>query len=224
MGVTLSNSSSEMVVNCFGTEYDYYYVTSRAKQIISILAKAIRRAANYELLVAIVEGKSVSSYATSKKEKANNPKFTRMPAESELAKSWLNERASISHEPIIEQVTRKSTLYSSSKEFEEVSLEDFEVEKVIGRGSYGKVCMVRFKPTKEVFAMKSLKKDILLDNEQITSTILEKKILENMSHPFLCSLKFCFQTEERVYFVMPFMEGGELFQHLRKFRVFSEEK
>ena len=72
--------------------------------------------------------------------------------------------------------------------------------------------------------MKSLKKDILIEQEQIENTLLEKEILQTIDYPLLCGLVFCFQTEERIYFVMPFLSGGELFQHLRKFRTFSEEK
>lgn len=101
---------------------------------------------------------------------------------------------------------------------------DFQVLKVLGRGSFGKVCLVEYLPTKELYAMKSLKKDVLIDQEQIENTLLEKKILESLEHPFLVSLVFCFQTEERIYFIMQFLKGGELFQHLRKFRIFDEEK
>ena len=53
--------------------------------------------------------------------------------------------------------------------------------------------------------MKSLKKDVLLDQDQVESTILEKKILQTLDHPFLVGMIFCFQTEERIYFIMRFI-------------------
>jgi serum/glucocorticoid-regulated kinase 2 len=96
--------------------------------------------------------------------------------------------------------------------------------KVIGRGSFGKVCLVQYKQTGEYYAMKSLKKDVLLDQDQVESTILEKKILQSLDHPFLVGMIFCFQTEERIYFIMPFIRGGELFQHLRSCKFFPEDK
>ena len=71
--------------------------------------------------------------------------------------------------------------------------------------------------------MKSLKKDVLLDEDQVESTLLEKNILQSIKHPFLVGMSFCFQTEERVYFVLPFIRGGELFQHLRKSKYFPEK-
>jgi serine/threonine protein kinase len=119
---------------------------------------------------------------------------------------------------------RSQTLFTRRQDIKEVFLEEFNVLKVLGRGSFGKVCLVEFTPTKEIYAMKSLKKDVLIDQDQIENTLLEKKILQSMEHPFIVGLVFCFQTEERVYFIMPFMRGGELFQHLRRFRIFDEEK
>ena len=120
--------------------------------------------------------------------------------------------------------TDSNTVFSNHKNVKEVKLEDFKVLKVIGRGSFGKVNLVEYLPTHETFAMKSLKKDILIEQEQIENTLLEKEILQSIDYPFLCGLVFCFQTEERIYFIMPFLNGGELFQHLRKFRTFDEDK
>ena len=56
-------------------------------------------------------------------------------------------------------------------------MEDFNVLKVLGRGSFGKVCLVEYLQTKTIYAMKSLKKDVLIDQDQIENTLLEKKIL-----------------------------------------------
>ena len=117
-----------------------------------------------------------------------------------------------------------NTVFSAHKNVKDVKLEDFKVLKVIGRGSFGKVNLVEYLPTHETYAMKSLKKDILIEQEQIENTLLEKEILQTIDYPLLCGLVFCFQTEERIYFILPFLSGGELFQHLRKFRTFDEEK
>ena len=119
---------------------------------------------------------------------------------------------------------KSGTIFSKHQTIKHVSLEDFQIMKVIGRGSFGKVCLVQYKKTKELYAMKSLKKDVLLDQDQVESTLVEKKILEKLDYPFLVGMVFCFQTEERIYFIMPFVRGGELFQHLRNCRFFPEEK
>ena len=123
-----------------------------------------------------------------------------------------------------EEKKRKNTIFSRHKTVKSVELNDFQIIKVLGRGAFGKVCLVQYTPTKEYYAMKSLKKDVLLDMDQVQSTILEKKILQTLDHPFLVGMIFCFQTEERIYFIMPFIRGGELFQHLRTEKFFKEDK
>jgi serum/glucocorticoid-regulated kinase 2 len=118
---------------------------------------------------------------------------------------------------------RIQVMFSRHKAVKTVGLEDFKILKVIGRGSFGKVCLVEYKPTKEIYAMKSMKKDMLIEHEQIDNILLEKEILQTIEHPFLCGLVFCFQTLQRVYFIMPFLSGGEIFQQLRKSKTFTEE-
>ena len=122
----------------------------------------------------------------------------------------------------VENKKKVGTIFSTHKTVKNVGVNDFKIVKVIGRGSYGKVCLVEFTQTKELFAMKSLKKNVLLDEDQVESTLLEKNILQSLDYPFLVGMVFCFQTEERVYFVLPFIQGGELFQHLRKYKYFPE--
>ena len=130
----------------------------------------------------------------------------------------------VNNNGVVMPKTDSNTVFSNHKNVKNVKLEDFKVLKVIGRGSFGKVNLVEYLPTHETYAMKSLKKDLLIEQEQIENTLLEKEILQTIDYPLLCGLVFCFQTEERIYFIMPFLSGGELFQHLRKFRTFDEEK
>lgn len=172
----------------------------------------------------IINDKLLKPYVTLKKEKKEHPNFTRMPKENLTDINVFLKKDKDSTD--IEQVdkTRTKTMFTNHKTVKEVKLEDFKILKVIGRGSFGKVCLVEYLPTKEIYAMKSLKKDILIEQDQIDNTLLEKEILQTIDHPLLCGLVFCFQTPERIYFVMPFLNGGELFQHLRKFRTFDEEK
>ena len=72
--------------------------------------------------------------------------------------------------------------------------------------------------------MKSLRKDVIIDYDQIESTLLEKKILQEADHPFLVGMEYVFQTDLKIFFVMKFVRGGELFMHLRKDRHFKEER
>ena len=130
----------------------------------------------------------------------------------------------IKENPLTEGKQNIDKIFASHKNNKEVKNEDFKLIKIIGRGSFGKVCLVEYLPTHEIYAMKSLKKDLLIQQEKIESTLLEKEILENINHPFLINLIFCFQTEERINFVIPFIPGGELFQYLKTIKHFGEQK
>lgn len=98
------------------------------------------------------------------------------------------------------------------------------IRKVIGRGSFGKVFLVEKKNSSEVYAMKSLRKDVIIDYDQVESTKLEKEILMQADHPFLVGMHYVFQTEQKIFFVMRFVRGGELFMHLRNATRFAEDR
>ena len=96
--------------------------------------------------------------------------------------------------------------------------------KVVGRGSFGKVYMCRKKDTGKIYAMKTLKKDFIIRKNQVSNTKIERDIMTAVSHPFIVKLHFAFQTEETVYFVTDFLNGGELFFHLCNEIRFSESR
>ena len=82
---------------------------------------------------------------------------------------------------------------------------------------------VRKKDTGTIYAMKILKKAKLVAANQIINTKTERNLLKSMKHPFLISLQYAFQTKEKLYMVIDYMLGGELFFHLSKGK-FSEER
>ena len=106
----------------------------------------------------------------------------------------------------------------------EVSIKDFQIKKVIGRGSFGKVLLVRYILDSRLYAMKILKKDVISQLNQINHTKTEREILARVDHEFIVKLKFAFQTVEKLYLVTDFMQGGELFYHLHKESRFDEDK
>ncbi|KAL7712227.1 non-specific serine/threonine protein kinase [Entamoeba marina] len=113
-------------------------------------------------------------------------------------------------------------LYNSSKK--KITQDDFELLKVIGRGSFGKVMMVKKKDDEKIFAMKVLRKDIVKERKQVDHTKAEKQVLQHLSHPFIVKLHYAFQTSNKLYMVMDFINGGELFYHLKNENSFSEER
>ena len=103
-----------------------------------------------------------------------------------------------------------------------ITFEDFNFLMVIGRGSFGKVFLAELKTNKKLYAVKSIRKDILIQQDQVENTILEKDIMFECDHPFLVGMEYLFQNDLRLYFVMPFVRGGELYKVFSSQRRFSE--
>nr|CDS33323.1 protein kinase c iota type [Hymenolepis microstoma] len=100
---------------------------------------------------------------------------------------------------------------------EHIGLENFNLLRVIGRGSYAKVFQVEYKPTSKIYAMKVIKKEIITDEEDIDWVQTEKHVFEIASnHPFLVGLHSCFQTPSRLFFVIEFINGGDLMYHMQR--------
>jgi serine/threonine protein kinase len=97
-----------------------------------------------------------------------------------------------------------------------VSRHDFEQIKVIGRGAFSRVILVRKKDTGRLYAMKIMRKDKLVREQKIKPIINERKIMEKLNHPFVVRLYWSFQSKQEIYFVMDICTGGEMFFHLGK--------
>lgn len=105
--------------------------------------------------------------------------------------------------------------------------EDFEVLRLLGKGTFGQVFQVRKLDTDRIYAMKVLSKKVIVKKKEIAHTIGERNILvrtAGASSPFIVGLKFSFQTPTDLYLVTDYMSGGELFYHLQKEGRFSEER
>jgi serine/threonine protein kinase len=105
-----------------------------------------------------------------------------------------------------------------------IGLKDFDILKVLGKGSFGTVFLVRKRDSRKIYAMKVLHKDKLQKTKQITHTKTEREIMEKITHPFIVKLQYAFQNEANLYFVTEFMQGGELFFHLKAHGPFKEGK
>lgn len=104
-----------------------------------------------------------------------------------------------------------------------VSFEDFNFMMVVGRGTFGKVFLAEYRVNGKVYAIKSIRKDILIQHDQIENTLLEKDIMFECDHPFLVGMDYLFQNDLRLYFVMPFIRGGELYKVFQSKKRFDEE-
>ena len=104
-----------------------------------------------------------------------------------------------------------------------LTIEAFDLLKVIGKGSFGKVMQVRKKDTQRIYALKTIRKaNIASRPGEITHILAERTVLALVNNPFIVPLKFSFQTPDKLYLVMSFVNGGELFYHLQREGKFDE--
>uniref|UniRef100_A0A8C8CJI0 Serine/threonine-protein kinase Sgk1 n=1 Tax=Oncorhynchus tshawytscha TaxID=74940 RepID=A0A8C8CJI0_ONCTS len=102
---------------------------------------------------------------------------------------------------------------------------DFDFLKVIGKGSFGKVLLAKRKLDGKYYAIKVLQKRVILNRREQKHIMAERNVLlKNVKHPFLVGLHYSFQTTDKLYFVLDFVNGGELFFHLQKERTFPEPR
>ncbi len=99
------------------------------------------------------------------------------------------------------------------------TLTDFQIQRTLGTGSFGRVHLVQSKHNQRYYAVKVLKKQQVVKMKQIEHTNDERKMLQRVKHPFLITLWGTFQDSRNLYMVMDFIEGGELFSLLRKSQV-----
>ena len=105
-----------------------------------------------------------------------------------------------------------------------VGPQHFDILTLIGEGAFGKVLLVRNKLNDKTYAMKVISKKLLKKKNHISYMKSEREILTKANHPFVVPLRFAFQTEKRLFLVMDYLSGGELFFHLRRRGVILEQE
>lgn len=119
----------------------------------------------------------------------------------------------------------KADVNSAAVNASQTKPSDFDYLKVIGRGSFGKVILARHRQQGGYYAVKVLQKKMIVKRKEQKHVMVERSVLlKGLQHPFLVGLHFSFQTPHTLYFVLDYVNGGELFYHLQRDGSFSESR
>jgi protein-serine/threonine kinase len=133
------------------------------------------------------------------------------------------KRTLVSEGPAFTNVHKMNIYRSKTVDYSSrIAPSHFSVLRELGKGSFGEVFLVSKQETTELFAMKVLQKEKIMNQNLIKYAITERNVLSYLSHPFIVSLKYAFQTQEKLFLILDFCAGGDLGQHLTNEKRFTE--
>jgi hypothetical protein len=194
--IVISSLSDELVLHV-PTQYDYKIISQLAEQVADTLNQLV------QTITLFLDTHNLPFY-----DGQNTPTNYYNIAQQQRQDHKEDEDESV-------EITK-----SNSK----VSLKSFEIISVLGKGTYGTVFKVKKKQDSKIYAMKMLKKKFIYQNQQIEKAKLERQILAAFSNPFLNTLHYAFQTKDKLYLVIDYYPGGELYHHLEKVIRFTEDQ
>ena len=223
LGITINKQTDEFVIHCSDLDYDYQYISHRIKTIIEIVAKYYEIVNEQELKLFEMNIKNLNTFVTTKKEKEKQKTCSRMPNKGCISVKDYLFGAQQTKTDLKKIPTKTGKFQKSTFKYKKVEEEDFEVIKVIGRGAVGKISLVKCKKDNKMYAMKSMRKDQIISEGLADNILLERNILMEGTCEFLLTLSYFYQTPERIYYITPFMEGGDLYHKLKEKGTFPED-
>jgi serum/glucocorticoid-regulated kinase 2 len=237
LGITFSSTTNEFVVHA-KKGHDFHFLSPDKIYIIYIIAKCYEKFSKKPLILCKVKDKSLKQYVTTKKEKRKDSNTSKLDDENiidtltfiidnnpfEKSKRASRELSRGNLSIIQENQTQinQKLLFSNDSKIQSIGYEDFNIIKISGRGISGKVFLAENKLNKQYYALKTLEKKCF----DIEFSELEKmkELTKKLAFPFLINIDFCFETDERIYFACPYIQGEELIYNINMNNNLDEEK
>ena len=220
-GFTISALSDRIVIHGQDGEYDYLIETPNKLELITTIEKIYESLTSKELLLSIQkEHKKLLDFVATKKEKNKNPQLCKIDYNNLMSiREYIESEGNVninSHP----QTKKLSILFRENNKYKDEKLSNFEIIKIIGKGAGSYIYLAKYQ--NENVVLKAIDKLYIVNNNLIPQIQLEKNILSSFNEKFLIQLKFFFMTNTKIIFVMPFYQGGDLYQLQTKRKKFDE--
>ena len=217
--ITYSENSNEFILHV-PTEYDYRFRSSSLRdEFLFYLIQLIYLFTDKYPKIWFVEELELRKYTRYEDtEKVLTPDFPPIEMSAEEFRVYYTNRNLKMHEEL--RLT-ETILSIDGKDLKE---DDFEILRLLGKGAFGRVVLAEKKDDGEYYAVKIIDKVHLLEKNNVANILSEKEVLQMCNHPFLIGLEYCFHSPSKIYIVMKFMQGGELYHHLHHRGRFSEKE
>ena len=230
LGMTYSTKSDEFIIHLKTEQHDYTYI-SKDKIIIICLIASLYQKLDTTMIIHICEinEKSLKNYITYDKDKKKNKYLTKMNLAFRInTKSFLEANKQYiekSEDEINDQNNEEENIF---KDFiivdDNKKIDHFKVIKEIERDVFGTIFIAEYLKDNKKYLLKSISKECLLNNDLLEQKILEKNILQKYEFPFIYKMVFCFQKEDKIYFVFNYIKTDNLYNQLCLYRFFPEDK
>jgi len=213
--ITISTSSTQFILHV-ENEHDIRMNSDHCLEITQTIQNLLRFYLAMDLPIHEKAHPNLVEFCTTRDELDQRPSHVGAEVSSSAAGSSSDWSSMSEGGSIVETIDGIKT---RTKGFSE-----YDLERVIGRGAFGKVMLVKKRGTSEYYAMKTVRKKYILDQNQAHNIMTERNILATIRHPFVVQMKSSFQTEGKLVFILEYVNGGELFHHLRSQRRFPENR
>ena len=219
-GFTISKLCDQLVIHGDDDEYDYFIETPLKKNLIETVANIYEILTGKELLFSIQNTINLRDYVTTKKEKAKNPKLSKLDTSHLMSiREYIESEGNININSHL-QTQKLSILFNKNNKYKEEKLSNFKLLKIIGKGKGSYIYLSKYQNKNVV--LKVIDKLYIINNSLIPQINLEKNILSSFNEDFFVQMNFFFMTETKIIFVMPFYQGGDLYQLKLKKKTFDE--
>lgn len=206
-------------------EFDYRIIDPKKDLIINYILYALTLNGIYETKIyfnsEVELHRSTTHNSQKKKGITKAPAGEPMMMTCETFTSFIDEKQKL----IREDDDNTEMLINFLNNFNKITINSFDILKVLGKGGFATVYLAQKKDTEEFYALKAVRKLAIIEKNQFGAIRREKDILSSStSSPFLVDLKCAFQTSDKLWLVMPYIAGGDLSQHLKKRGTFWENE